>query len=86
MARPLVPEAGRVHPLPGQVPLAGFGALLPDLHPQELGRSQSGVPGALGLLLQGFIPVFPCQDGFYPEGLAALGLRDASRLTEADTR
>ncbi|NXL12924.1 GPAT2 acyltransferase, partial [Setophaga kirtlandii] len=25
-------------------------------------------------------------DGFYPEGLAALGLRDASRLTEADTR
>uniref|UniRef100_A0A8D2MQ49 Uncharacterized protein n=1 Tax=Zonotrichia albicollis TaxID=44394 RepID=A0A8D2MQ49_ZONAL len=29
---------------------------------------------------------FPCQDGFYPEELAPLGFRDASRLTEADTR
>ncbi|NWY34064.1 GPAT2 acyltransferase, partial [Pheucticus melanocephalus] len=47
---------------------------------------ESGVGGCRGSAPAGVYSRFPCQDGFYPEELAALGFRDASRLTEADTR
>lgn len=44
----LGPKAGSFHPVPGQIPPPSFGALLPDLHPQELGRRlwDPGVPGS----------------------------------------
>ncbi|NWT98139.1 GPAT2 acyltransferase, partial [Urocynchramus pylzowi] len=46
-----------------------------------------GMPGGRGgCTCRALFPFFPCQDGFYPEDLAALGFRDASRVTEADTR
>lgn len=38
MDQPLRPKAGSFHPISGQIPPPSFRALLPDLHPQELGK------------------------------------------------
>ncbi|NXG25823.1 GPAT2 acyltransferase, partial [Grallaria varia] len=47
-----------------------------------------GIPGCHSPIPGALTPVsFPSpQDGFYPEDHSALGFRDLSRLTEADTR